>query len=316
MATNLLIGIRFALYADLMLIVGLAAFALYALKREERRIPSLLTPGRQAQIALCWIGFCLSSAGMILLVGSMNGVAPAAVRPSMFASLVEETDVGMAWLYRTIALLIALGAAYRLARNPGRGALAIAIAGSVALASLVWSGHAGATEGMTGTLHRISDAIHMIAGAVWLGGIAGFLLVLRRTDGEPDHGRLAIATRGLGQFARVGTICVTAIAATGLVNSQIIIGAANIGPALGSPYARLLALKLLLFAAMLALAAANRWRLTPALEAALIDSDADPAMAAAAMRRSLIAELMAGAAILALVAWLGTLDPFAPGVTG
>ena len=84
----------------------------------------------------------------------------------------------------------------------------------------------------------------------------------------------------------------------------------------GLALARLLALKLLLFAAMLALAAANRWRLTPALEAALIDSDADPAMAAAAMRRSLIAELMAGAAILALVAWLGTLDPFAPGVTG
>lgn len=66
---------------------------------------------------------------------------------------------------------------------------------------------------------------------------------------------------------------------------------------------------------MLALAAANRWRLTPALAAAVPGTDtdnvdADPDLAIAAMRRSLIIEASAALAILALVAWFGTLEPF------
>jgi putative copper resistance protein D len=77
----------------------------------------------------------------------------------------------------------------------------------------------------------------------------------------------------------------------------------------------LLLAKLALFGLMLALAAANRWRLTPALAAAVAggdaeDIDTDPDAALAAMRRSLIIEALAALAILALVAWFGTLEPF------
>src|SRR3546814_10024755 len=65
---------------------------------------------------------------------------------------------------------------------------------------------------------------------------------------------------------------------------------------------------------MLALAAANRWRLTPALAAAAGDDaesvDSDPDAALAAMRRSLIIEASAALAILVLVPWFGTLEPF------
>src|SRR3546814_8655355 len=61
------------------------------------------------------------------------------------------------------------------------------------------------------------------------------------------------------------------IAATGLINSQMIVGAENLGRSLSSPYGQLLLAKLALFALMLALAAANRWRLTPALAAAAGD---------------------------------------------
>ena len=41
MGDPVLIGIRFALYADLMLIAGLAAFTLHALRRDERRTLAL-----------------------------------------------------------------------------------------------------------------------------------------------------------------------------------------------------------------------------------------------------------------------------------
>src|SRR3546814_8278467 len=59
-------------------------------------------------------------------------------------------------------------------------------------------------------------------------------------------------------------------------------------PPFRSPYGQLLLAKLALFALMLALAAANRWRLTPALAAAAGDDaesvDSDPDEALAAMR--------------------------------
>ena len=42
----------------------------------------------------------------------------------------------------------------------------------------------------------------------------------------------------------------------------------------------------------------------------LVRVDADPDLAIAAMRRSLIIEASAALAILALVAWFGTLEPF------
>jgi putative copper resistance protein D len=62
--------------------------------------------------------------------------------------------------------------------------------------------------------------------------------------------------------------------------------------------------KLLLFAAMLGLAALNRFHLTPALALA---GDQPPSFAT--LRLSLTIEAGAATAILALVAWLGTLEP-------
>jgi len=54
---------------------------------------------------------------------------------------------------------------------------------------------------------------------------------------------------------------------------------------------------------MLALAALNRWRLTPALERGT------PQQATRHLRLSLTVETIAALAIIGLVAWLGTLDP-------
>ncbi|AOF94793.1 copper resistance D family protein (plasmid) [Sphingobium sp. RAC03] len=72
-------------------------------------------------------------------------------------------------------------------------------------------------------------------------------------------------------------------------------------------YGQLLFMKHALFAAMLAMAASDRFRLIPALETG-IDSGSNK-MAVARLRRSLWAEAAAGVVILGLVGWLGTLEP-------
>src|SRR3989344_1857443 len=224
-------GVRFALYADLMLLTGLAAFPLHAFDRAERHIPALLTLFRRPQPWLCAFGLLVSAAGMVILTADMQGVQPDAVDPAMLLGIIGETGVGAAWTCRMAALLIAAAALSRLASHPVIAAWAVAIAGAIALATLAWSGHA----------------------------------------------------------------------ATGLVNAQAIVGIANVGQALASPYGQWMLAKLLLFAAMLGLAAANRWRLTPALRTALVEGEAAPAIGA--IRRSLAAEILAGLAILALVGW-------------
>jgi len=307
-ADVLTIGVRFALFADLMLLVGLAAFPLYALRREERRNAGVAAILFRPLLWLCALGLVVSLVGIVVLTASMQGVGLFAVDRAMLVTMICETDVGAAWVYRMIALAAAFAAATQLAKRSTVATTILVIAGSAALATLVWAGHAGASEGLPGTIHRASDALHMVAAAVWLGAIAAFLILLWPQRGGMPPAQLAITAQSLDRFASVGTICVLVVAATGLVNAQMIVGAANLGGSLSAPYGQLLLAKLLLFASMLGFAAANRWRLTPALTASLADDD--PRIAANAMRRSLLLEAFAATAILALVAWFGTLEPF------
>lgn len=302
------IGIRFALYADLMLITGLAAFPFHALAAGERYHPELAALLARPQRWLCAMGLIVSALGMLVLTANMQGIDMLAVDLPMLVTMIGETDVGTAWTVRMIALLVAAAAAWQARRSSSPATAIMAIAGALALGSLAWTGHAGATEGLPGTLHRASDALHMIAAAVWLGAILAFLLLLRSLRGaEPDAQQVTRIARSLDSFATTGTICVLVIAVTGLVNAELIVGTRNAGASLATPYGQLLVAKLLLFGSMLALAAANRWRLVPALDAPPADGAARTAIRA--MHRSLALEATAGATILALVAWLGTLAP-------
>jgi putative copper resistance protein D len=59
---------------------------------------------------------------------------------------------------------------------------------------------------------------------------------------------------------------------------------------------------------MLALAAGNRFRLTPVLGSVLAGGE-DPRQALQRLRRSIVAETLAGAVLIAVVAIMGTLAP-------
>lgn len=310
MSDPALIGIRFALYADLMLVAGLAAFLLYALTRDERASPELTDRIWHAERWLCAAGLLVSAFGMGVLAASMQGVGLLALDAQSFQDIVRQSDAGTAWLYRSAALAAALAASIWMRRWPNAAAMLLVAAAMAAVATLAWSGHAGAAEGAAGIIHRVGDIVHMTAAAVWIGALAAFVLLLH----PRCPGGAAIAARSLEQFSTIGTICVLLIAGTGLLNGQMIIGAQNLGRSLAAPYGQLLLAKLALFALMLALAAANRWRFTPALGAAIAQAEAsrdeNSSGAIITMRKSLIVEATAAFTILALVAWLGTLDPF------
>jgi len=298
------IAIRFALYADLMVLAGITAFSLYALSAEERK--SAILPLVKLTVGLAATGFVLSGIGMLALVASMMGSTIWAVDGQVLRAIISESAIGSAWTVRMAAFAIATVSALVINRSSTARYVVLAST-SIAIATLVWNGHAGGTEGWVGHAHRLSDIVHMLASAVWIGGIAAFAWMFFRPLGAQSREHLSIAHRALERFSLIGTLAVGAIAATGIFNGIAIVGVPHFTRLPLSDYGKLLIVKLLLFFVMLGLAGLNRWRLTPALEIA-IDSG-NPVAAINSLRRSLIAETGAAFAILALVAWLGTLEP-------
>ena len=296
--------IRFALYADLMVLAGMTAFSFHALTAKER--VSNILPLKWPAFVLAALGFVLSGFGMLVLVAQMTGSSIRTVDLEVLREIASESAIGTAWLVRMAAMAIAVVAALAINRSSAaRYVLLLSV--SLAIATLVWTGHAGATEGWVGTAHRLSDMLHMLASAVWIGGIAAFAWMLFRPVTAQSGAHLAVAHRALDRFSQVGTIAVAVIVATGIVNCLAVVGFPHFTRLPLTDYGKLLILKLLLFAAMLALAALNRWRLTPALGVAVRNDN--PASALTGLRRSLLAEGSAALAILAVVAWLGTLEP-------
>ncbi len=98
-------------------------------------------------------------------------------------------------------------------------------------------------------------ALHIGAACLWLGGMAVVL------TGVVRHASVA-ALRG---FAPLGLACVAVLTITGLLNLQIVTG--DVLGAFSGGYGRILIAKLICFAAMLGLAAVNRFALLPQMTA-------------------------------------------------
>ena len=283
-----------------MVLFGLVVFSLYALKNDERVRTSVLSI-RALMLTLSGTGLLLSIIGICVLSATMSGAAILDVDRETLATVIFETDIGTAWLLRMAALSAAFVGASLFRTRPVTMLSLACLASGVALATLVWTGHAGATEGLIGALHRIGDIVHMLAAAIWIGGIIAFAILLSNAN------NLSLTQRALEQFSRVGTVAVILIFVTGLINSQILIGIEHIQKLTTTSYGQLLTIKLALFAVLLGLAAINRWRLTPSLAYHALSSDSTLALSNLRYSTGLEALTMAG--ILALVAWLGTLQP-------
>ncbi|WP_454754871.1 CopD family protein [Cupriavidus basilensis] len=139
-------------------------------------------------------------------------------------------------------------------------------------------------DGALRYVHLASDIAHLMAAGAWVGALTAFVL-LARPSATP--GKVALLSRTSNGFAQVGTLVVATLTITGAVNYWLIVG--PILPDLSiTSYGGLLVSKLALFAMMLALAAANSFRLSPQLERAV--RTGDHTVAVRTLRRSLMWE--------------------------
>jgi copper resistance protein D len=180
-----------------------------------------------------------------------------------------------------------------------------AVLAIIALGSLAWSGHAAASEAALGWIHRSSDIVHLVAGALWIAALAMLTRLLLVSLKAPETAVQALPA--LERFSAIGGAVVSVIAVTGLINLLAMVGIGGLTAALATDYGQLLLLKLALFVMMLGLAGLNRWRLVPRLRATLEEK---PGVAVlVALRRIIAVETGVAFFVLAVVAMLGTLSP-------
>jgi len=234
-------------------------------------------------------------AGMIaavLAVGAQGLDALGEPVTSLLEPTVWRTGLATSFGRTALGLLAASAAAMIALVVPGRTGRAPALIALLgAGAAVAASGHAGSAEPQW--LTRPMVALHVATMAAWIGALMPLGLALR-AGGET-------ATGLLGRFSRAIPWLLAVLLGSGAVIAfiQVETPAALVTTA----YGRVLLVKLALVAALLALAAFNRWRLTPA-------AARDDAAARRALAGVIVVELMLAVLIFGAVAtWRFTPPP-------
>ncbi|MFE2537732.1 copper resistance protein CopC [Streptomyces sp. NPDC059371] len=140
-------------------------------------------------------------------------------------------------------------------RGAGRGVLVLGVLFSLALA-VTWAASEHASAGIQVPAAMVSSVLHLLAMAVWLGGLAALLAALHR-PAEPVPP--AVVTR----FSRLALTSVAVLAVTGVYQSWRGLGSWD--ALTSTAYGRLLVVKVALVALLLAGAAfSRRWTVRPA----------------------------------------------------
>jgi putative copper resistance protein D len=273
-----------------------------------RRNQTIVGLFRTQSLRMAWIGLAITLAsGMIWLLleaASMSGLPFAeAMTSSVLATVVSQTQFGLVSEIRMV-LAIILAACLAYDRFP----LACWLAPAAALgltAAIAWTGHAGSTPGETGNLHLAADTLHLAAASAWVGGLVALVLLLALARRHWTVAAASLAWEAAMRFSTLGIVSVATLAATGLVNTWILVGSVHALVATG--YGRLLMLKLVVVAMMLVFAAINRFWLTPRL---VVSSGDEPRLEVLGrLTRNSAIEIALGFVVFAIVGVLGTLHP-------
>jgi len=312
------VALRAVHFAGAVALFGEFAFLLWAVRPAFRgNTPADEWPAlrRRAIHVAAWCLAVVFVSGLLWLTveaAAMSGMPYLqALNRETFGAVLGQTLFGRVWTIRAV-LAAALGGALFLAGRDASGrhivpdGVCLLLAAGL-LATLAWAGHAAAEPGGDRAVHLSADAAHLLAAGAWLGALPPLVsaLGLARRGGADI---LDLAARVTRRFSYLGMAAVGTLLLTGIVNAWYTV---ETFPALfGTSYGRLLLVKLLLFGAMVSLAAVNRLSLSPRLahsSEALAGESA--AQALRRLRRNAIAETALGIAAVGIVGALGVMVP-------
>ncbi len=146
----------------------------------------------------------------------------------------------------------------------------------------------------------MSDVIHVIAGAVWLGGLVGLVLSLRALAG-----REVLAAQTLARFSTIAGFALAVVAAAGALLAWRILG--SWAGFTETAYGRLLLTKIGIALVVAGIGAWNRWRTLPAVTAAAGFGERE--RAAAAVTRTVRVEAVLLVVLLCVTGFLVNRSP-------
>ncbi len=247
--------------------------------------------------SLAWFGF---------VTASISGAATwLEIDPDALLTVLQQTQFGHLWACRAGCCLI-LG----ILLFVGSHEVIIAIFSLAILASLAAAGHAGAIVVNAGLLPIVGDMGHLIAAALWPGGLVPLLVLLLGQYRAVDQSTRMFVADVVRRFSSLSLVVVGLLVATGLLNTYFIVGSA--GALFTTDYGRLLLLKIALFVLMLGLGAWNLLVLKPRLfRNAMVESQTAE-LATAPMQsliRSVAGETFLAAGVVFVIGFLGCTPP-------
>jgi copper transport protein len=279
-------------YVGVLLAAGLLVFLIALLEPGEDAVRRRLA---RVCLAAAAVGV-VSSALLVPVTGALQegtglpGVLQTAV-------LLGQGAAGR-WLdFAAVPLGLGLGLAAL--RRPGRTWQRLGLLGAAAApASFALAGHSRSAG--PGAVVIAADVAHALAGAVWLGGLVGLALLVRRIGVRPST--VAVTVSRFSALAG-GTLGVVAV--TGLLMAWRIVG--SWAALTGTAYGLVLLAKIFAVAVVAAVAGWNRWNLMPRLAQAVGSGDV-----ARLLRRTIRVEAAIICVILAFTGVLVGLSPLPP----
>ncbi|MFD9187765.1 copper resistance CopC/CopD family protein [Streptomyces phaeochromogenes] len=247
---------RYLSYAGFILLVGGAAFVLACWQRGtgERSVQRLVVSG--------WLALTGATLAMLLLRGSYTGSGKVGdIFDLALLSDVLQTKTGAALVSRLLllaagALFIAVlfGAYEKREDDEEKGDLTfgLAIGGFVVAAGLAatWAMAEHASTGIQTGISMPVDVLHLLAVAVWLGGLSTLLVALYRAP--------SIEPAAVRRFSRIAFGSVAVLAATGIYQSWRQLGSWSAFT--GTSYGQLLLVKIGLVVVLVGIAwISRRW---------------------------------------------------------
>ena len=249
--------------------------------------------------------FLCASAGALLIQGAklQRGELPSL---EILWRYLTATQSGNVWLLRECYAVALALLAFTITRGAGRlhSIRWLALLSLPLIASRSLTSHAVAVKTQT-SWAIAADAVHLIATALWAGGLVAVLTVVRASRGQASLNPIWLA-QFINRFSRLAFISVALLFCAGLYLSWVHVG--SLTTLVATDSGKVLMVKLGLFAAMLTLGAINFLSTKPAVRDMAHSKVINNSLVDKAIKRIAV-ESMLGLAIFATTGYLTVLPP-------
>lgn len=240
-------------YLGMLLVLGMLVFDRLVLRRHD----VTLMP-RTVRVAA---GIAVLAAAALVPLAALRTLG----LPASDILLPGEWLPAVTWQPLAVVTVTTIGLLPSVAARHPRASAIAAVGAALAVLAPILTGHSSTKQPLW--LMVVGDGVHLIAAAIWLGGLLCLGVFLRQSGARAaDGSRLtdaSVAAHVVRRFSTVAALSAIALMISGTVMATIILG--DLALVVATGYGRTFLIKVGLVAVAVGIAAYNRYRLVPAI---------------------------------------------------